>query len=302
MAAPSSGQCSSAASIMEAQSLVRRCAEPRPAGDSVKAAIRRASRRLDLRFTRTRDIWYGEARRIDAGEMDQLRRVALNAELNAGIEVQSKMFASRLPHSHPVFAELTSALRLLGSNVNASGNGLAAIHDLDGASDSNLNRTRRSSPLPKSQKLHSQLSLCFPLSLLLPICSRQIRVMNLMRSDDGSRGYVFVLCSTLDFGTGAQARQSRSNGHGGRAELQECAAPDHGCPRPSTIRGSLDITSVAVAAAIIDHDVHEDFCSRREGAVAARANAEHQGIVGKFPYRGGPEGPTGQLLLDGEAR
>jgi hypothetical protein len=130
------GKNSSADSITEAQSLVRRCAEPRPAGDRVKSAIRRASQRLDLPFTRTRDIWYGDARRIDAGEMDQLRRVALNAELNAGIEVLSKMFASRSPHSHPVFAELTSALRLLGSNVNASGNGLAAIHDLDGASDS----------------------------------------------------------------------------------------------------------------------------------------------------------------------
>ena len=70
-----------ASSIDEAQTLVRRCAEPRPAGDLVKAAIRRASRQLGLSFTRTRDIWYGDARRIDAEEMDRLRQGAENAEL-----------------------------------------------------------------------------------------------------------------------------------------------------------------------------------------------------------------------------
>jgi hypothetical protein len=70
-----------ASSIDEARTLVRRCAEPRPAGDQVKAAIFRASQRLDLPFSRVRDIWYGDARRIDADEMDQLRREAEKAEL-----------------------------------------------------------------------------------------------------------------------------------------------------------------------------------------------------------------------------
>ena len=61
-------------SISEAQALVRRCAEPRTAGDQVKAAILRSSRRLGFPFNRTKDIWYGDARRIDAAEMDRLRR------------------------------------------------------------------------------------------------------------------------------------------------------------------------------------------------------------------------------------
>jgi hypothetical protein len=65
----------------EARALVRKCAEPRPAGDLVKAAIYRASRRLGMPFSRTRCIWYREARRIDAAEMDQLRRKAGMAEL-----------------------------------------------------------------------------------------------------------------------------------------------------------------------------------------------------------------------------
>jgi hypothetical protein len=70
-----------ASSIDEAQTLVRRCAEPRPAGDQVKAAVRRASQRLGIPFSRVRDIWYGDARRIDAEEMDRLRRGAEKAEL-----------------------------------------------------------------------------------------------------------------------------------------------------------------------------------------------------------------------------
>jgi hypothetical protein len=132
MVPPNSGQCSSV-SVKEAQSLVRRCAEPRTAGESVKAAIRRVCRRLDLPFTRTRDIWYGDARRIDAGEMDRLRREALNAEFVAGIDALKALSALRVTHSHPMFAELRAALRLLHSRVNASCTGLVktpSIHDM----------------------------------------------------------------------------------------------------------------------------------------------------------------------------
>src|ERR1700730_469293 len=96
-----------ASSIDEAQAHVRRCAEPRPAGDIVKAAIRRASRRLDIPFSRTKDIWYGDARRIDAEEMDRLRRGAEKAELaqaGAGIEfLKSKAVA---PASHQAITNL----------------------------------------------------------------------------------------------------------------------------------------------------------------------------------------------------
>jgi hypothetical protein len=98
-------------SIDEAQTLVRRCAEPRPPGDQVKAAIRRASRRLEIPFSRTRDIWYGDARRIDANEMDRLRHGAEKAELAkaiAAIEfLKSKAVA---PASHQVITNLHAAL------------------------------------------------------------------------------------------------------------------------------------------------------------------------------------------------
>jgi hypothetical protein len=109
---------SHASSIAEAQTLVRRCAEPRPAGDLVKAAIRRASQRLEIPFSRIRDIWYGDARRIDAEEMDRLRRGAENAELAqavVGIELlKNRMLASRSPASQQVVAGLNVALHALG--------------------------------------------------------------------------------------------------------------------------------------------------------------------------------------------
>src|ERR1700694_2734257 len=100
-----------ASSIDEAQILVRRCAEPRPAGDQVKAAVRRASQRLGIPFSRTRDIWYGDARRIDAEEMDRLRRGAEKAELAqavAAIEfLKNKAVA---PASHQAITNLRAAL------------------------------------------------------------------------------------------------------------------------------------------------------------------------------------------------
>lgn len=59
----------------EAMRLVKLAAEPRPAGDSVKEAIRRAARNLGWEYSRTEDFWYGEVRRVDSCEMDALRAI-----------------------------------------------------------------------------------------------------------------------------------------------------------------------------------------------------------------------------------
>ena len=48
--------------IQEFQGIVRAAAEPREAGDSVKAAIGRAARRLQLGYGRARGLWYGDGR------------------------------------------------------------------------------------------------------------------------------------------------------------------------------------------------------------------------------------------------
>lgn len=61
--------------ISDAMRMLRIAAEPRPVGDSVKAAINRAAKALAWAPTRTRDVWYGAARRIDVCEMDVLRAI-----------------------------------------------------------------------------------------------------------------------------------------------------------------------------------------------------------------------------------
>ena len=62
---------------LEAQSLVRRIAEPCPAGDSVKAAIGRAARKLRLNYARCRAFWYADDRiKVTGDELNQLRAVA----------------------------------------------------------------------------------------------------------------------------------------------------------------------------------------------------------------------------------
>lgn len=47
---------------------LREIAEPRPVGDTIGAAIRRACRVTGLQPSRTFNIWYHRARRIDAHE------------------------------------------------------------------------------------------------------------------------------------------------------------------------------------------------------------------------------------------
>jgi len=58
----------------EAAELVKLAADRR-VGDTVKASISRAAIRLGWSYSRTEDVWRGEARRIDAWEMDLLRRM-----------------------------------------------------------------------------------------------------------------------------------------------------------------------------------------------------------------------------------
>jgi hypothetical protein len=110
-------------SVSEARALVRRIAEPREVGDSVKAAIVRAARRLGFRFHRTRDLWYGDARRIDADEMDRLRELAAKAEARtavANLLALRNSLAQADPDFHrPTIAALDDALRGMGAEVGA---------------------------------------------------------------------------------------------------------------------------------------------------------------------------------------
>jgi hypothetical protein len=59
----------------EAARLLRASVLPRGPDETIKAMIARAARQLGWNFARTQDIWRHEAARIDAFEMDQLRRL-----------------------------------------------------------------------------------------------------------------------------------------------------------------------------------------------------------------------------------
>lgn len=66
--------------MAEMQDLVRQASEPWLPGDSVKAAIGRAARRLGLPHRRARTLWYAAPAAVLAWEADQIRarsRVAL---------------------------------------------------------------------------------------------------------------------------------------------------------------------------------------------------------------------------------
>ncbi len=61
---------------VEASRLIRSVAGPVAAGTKVKTLIHRAARLLGWSDSRAFDVWYERARRIDAAEMDALRKAA----------------------------------------------------------------------------------------------------------------------------------------------------------------------------------------------------------------------------------
>jgi hypothetical protein len=108
-------------SSSEARALVRQVAEPREVGDSVKAAIVRAAKRLGFRFTRTKDLWYGDARRIDSDEMDRLRERAARADARIAIAnllaLRNRLATADADFHRPQIAALDDALRAMGAEV-----------------------------------------------------------------------------------------------------------------------------------------------------------------------------------------
>jgi hypothetical protein len=107
--------------VLEAQTLVRSIAEPRAVGDSVKVSISKAARRLGFSFSRAKDIWYGDARRIDAAEIDKLRELAGQRRLllarQSVLELRHALAGSDEGSYREVVASLDYALRHLGAEV-----------------------------------------------------------------------------------------------------------------------------------------------------------------------------------------
>jgi hypothetical protein len=114
--------------MSDMQRIVRLAAEPRAVGDSTKAAIARASRRLQLSYRRCYDFWYAtssasvravEADRLRTEELRLLasRRIRLNHELDL-IEAQLNAREGR--------ANAQVAMASVGTPLPAGAGGLDA--------------------------------------------------------------------------------------------------------------------------------------------------------------------------------
>ncbi len=106
----------------EASDLLHELAEPYPPGDRIKASIWRAVKRVSIElvshgcnameYDRGRRIWYRQARRIEAFELDALRRAAIAREAAARAIVDLRVQGE-------IDAEYLKAVELL-SDMRAS--------------------------------------------------------------------------------------------------------------------------------------------------------------------------------------
>ena len=114
---------------------MRERAEPRQAGEQAKAAILRASRRLRFPFNRTRDIWYGYARRICVKEMDRLRKEARGIEIVCAVTkievLRNRMLALGPPDSREVGILTRLWARLAVDNARLDAADSVSAGDLD---------------------------------------------------------------------------------------------------------------------------------------------------------------------------
>lgn len=117
--------------VCEASDLLRAISEPCPPGDSVKAAINRAARRVSkfmaqpMRPGRAEDIWRKEARSIRSEEMDALRAAARRekAILDEAMDLEARLarIEAALSSINPLFDsevldEIRRAARPLGQS------------------------------------------------------------------------------------------------------------------------------------------------------------------------------------------
>jgi len=109
--------------MREASQLLRVLARPRPEGESVKATLRRLHTRLHRwRYSRVRDVWYGDRSvRLRVEELDELRRLArqhraedpATAELRA-LQQRIERIEALLAANPPIDRQGDHAIRHMG--------------------------------------------------------------------------------------------------------------------------------------------------------------------------------------------
>lgn len=112
-------------SVAEASTLLRKLVADEPTGTKIKGLIDAAAKKVGWKFSRTKDVWYRDARRIDAHEMDRLRDVLAKREADALRQqlagLRTKLAATDPQLHRPTIDALECALRQMGGSVDAVG-------------------------------------------------------------------------------------------------------------------------------------------------------------------------------------
>jgi len=112
---------------VEMQAITRRAAEPWLPGDSVKAAIGRASRALGIGHRRARSFWYGEAAAVRAVEADRMRaaELLLLAQRERRLEHELAAIKARLDAADEATAGAAAAVARCQGSGGAQAAGVA---------------------------------------------------------------------------------------------------------------------------------------------------------------------------------
>lgn len=101
----------------EMGAIVRRAAEPRPVGDSLKALLTRSARRLGISYRRATSYYYGQPCAVRAEEADRMRRldITLLHERYARLELELATLEAQINAQAGVYETVLT----LGSALNA---------------------------------------------------------------------------------------------------------------------------------------------------------------------------------------
>ena len=94
---------------VEAAALMRQIAEPAPVGAHIETLIRDVGRKVGVKFSRAKALWYREARIVRAEEMDAIRAAAARKQGEAEREVARK------------YGEIVERIARLESRLGAPG-------------------------------------------------------------------------------------------------------------------------------------------------------------------------------------
>lgn len=104
-------RCAMMSAVAQASDHLRAVVLPVRPGESVKALLRRAAQRTGLPHSRTREIWYGRAKRIDAVELQAIQ-AALPPLSDADSVELCLAYAQSLENRMAAFLDEAVALRL----------------------------------------------------------------------------------------------------------------------------------------------------------------------------------------------